>query len=149
MENHASKRRVSAGGQAGAVRSSPAKPRRDDDMDISDDEPPHDDAADDDDSGAAEAIEVFSTWDPDTEVMRYRAYVAGATAPLNYKGYVGGKMCITLTPKSLAYSARYLKLNRPLYWPAQPSVQTMTFSRVVSGTPSGTSSSTNVCRLSL
>ncbi|KAJ1446415.1 hypothetical protein M885DRAFT_546593, partial [Pelagophyceae sp. CCMP2097] len=86
MENHASKRRVSAGGQAGAVRSSPAKPRRDD-MEISDDEPPHDDAADDDDSGAAEAIEVFSTWDPDTEVMRYRANVAGATAPLNYKGY--------------------------------------------------------------
>ncbi|KAJ1450406.1 hypothetical protein M885DRAFT_532492, partial [Pelagophyceae sp. CCMP2097] len=87
MENHASKCRVSAGGQAGAVRSSPAKPRRDD-MEISDDEPPHDDAADDGDSGAAEAIEVFSTWDPDTKVMRYRAYVAGATAPLNYKGYV-------------------------------------------------------------
>ncbi|KAJ1446021.1 hypothetical protein M885DRAFT_592008 [Pelagophyceae sp. CCMP2097] len=57
-------------------------------MEISDDEPPHDDAADDDESGAAEAIEVFSTWDPDTKVMRYRAYVAGATAPLNYKDFV-------------------------------------------------------------
>jgi len=56
-------------------------------MDISDDEPPHDDAADDDDGGAAEAIEVSSSWDPETKVMRYRAYVAGATAPLNYKGY--------------------------------------------------------------